>query len=325
MSTKFQVGDRVQLIDKPHIKGEVLSLMESGQPWQERLPEEEKKGPWYYVGFDAGIEMPEAEVKIEAETEDKSFFGKVQQLHKTLESKGHVAEAQKLQKVAHYVPQEVPGVPSFWRRNYDYGEGFYCGNMSEKPGVKEWREKHKGKGPNMPEKKKTEKKAAWTDTLPGGKADTKKPGDFDPEEIKKGVEHELEHTDDRQMAKEIAMDHLAEDPKYYTHLDEMEEKVKREKETNDKIPGGLADKKPDDKLFDTKQMEMGKKVEMEHTDDPELAAEIARDHLEEHPDEYYTALKEMEKMLEKKKGRVDPILRVEALLSPRDLEILVEE
>jgi len=65
-----------------------------------------------------------------------SFFQKVQQLQRTLQAKGHVTEAEQLDKVSHYVPQDVDDVPSFWRRNYDYGEGLYCGDMSEKPGVK---------------------------------------------------------------------------------------------------------------------------------------------------------------------------------------------
>lgn len=41
------------------------------------------------------------------------------------------------------------------------------------------------------------------------------------------------------------------------------------------------------------QMEMGIKVEMEHTDDLSIAAEIAKDHLTEDPD-YYTKLKKIE-------------------------------
>lgn len=60
----------------------------------------------------------------------------------------------------------------------------------------------------------------------------------------------------------------------------------------DKLPGGLADKKdPED--FDQKQLEKGRKVEMEHTDDKDLALEIAMDHLTEDPD-YYRKLSEME-------------------------------
>jgi len=76
------------------------------------------------------------------------------QYSKLLLEKGFVEEARIIGKVAHYEPVDTPGVPSFFRRNLDYGEGFYFGDMSEKPGVKEWREKHKGKGPNFPVKKK---------------------------------------------------------------------------------------------------------------------------------------------------------------------------
>ena len=37
-------------------------------------------------------------------------------------------------------------------------------------------------------------------------------------ELKKGIAVEMEHTDDPKVAKKIALDHLAEDPKYYTKL-----------------------------------------------------------------------------------------------------------
>jgi len=60
------------------------------------------------------------------------------------------------------------------------------------------------------------------DKLKGGLADKMKPEDFDQKELKIGIKHELEHTDDPEMAKEIAMDHLAEDPKYYTKLEKLE-------------------------------------------------------------------------------------------------------
>jgi len=41
---------------------------------------------------------------------------------------------------------------------------------------------------------------------------------YDPEELKKGIEVEKEHTDDPKIAMKIALDHLKEDPKYYTKL-----------------------------------------------------------------------------------------------------------
>jgi hypothetical protein len=64
----------------------------------------------------------------------------------------------------------------------------------------------------------------------------------------------------------------------------------------DQLPGGLADKDTPDE-FDPKQLKMGIRVEMEHTDDPKLAREIAIDHLKEIPD-YYSRLAEMEKEAE---------------------------
>ena len=43
------------------------------------------------------------------------------------------------------------------------------------------------------------------------------------QELDKGVKVEMEHTEDVNVAKEIAMDHLAEDPNYYTKLKRIEE------------------------------------------------------------------------------------------------------
>jgi hypothetical protein len=41
---------------------------------------------------------------------------------------------------------------------------------------------------------------------------------YNPEELKKGIEVEKEHTDNPRVAMKIALDHLDEDPKYYTKL-----------------------------------------------------------------------------------------------------------
>jgi len=42
-------------------------------------------------------------------------------------------------------------------------------------------------------------------------------------ELQMGIKVEMEHTSDREIAKEIALDHLYEDPKYYTKLADIEE------------------------------------------------------------------------------------------------------
>lgn len=51
--------------------------------------------------------------------------------------------------------------------------------------------------------------------------------------------------------------------------------------------------------FDPNQIKLGLDVEKEHTDDPNLALRIVKDHLFEIPD-YYTRLKIMEKSVEGK-------------------------
>jgi len=48
------------------------------------------------------------------------------------------------------------------------------------------------------------------------------------------------------------------------------------------------------KKFDSNEVEMGKKVELEHTNNPVIALRITLDHLTEIPD-YYTRLAKMEK------------------------------
>lgn len=66
------------------------------------------------------------------------------------------------------------------------------------------------------------------DVIPGGLADKKQPEDFDQEALKKGLKVELEHTTDSDIALEIAMDHLTEDPLYYDKLAKMEKGAVKE-------------------------------------------------------------------------------------------------
>ncbi len=65
----------------------------------------------------------------------------------------------------------------------------------------------------------------------------------------------------------------------------------------DVLKGGLGDRTPESKL-DRRQLAEGQKVEREHTSDPRIAREIARDHLTEFP-RYYAHLKAFEAKLKK--------------------------
>lgn len=64
--------------------------------------------------------------------------------------------------------------------------------------------------------KKTEEK------IPGGLSSGKKPESFDQEQLAAGIKVEMEHTTDKDIATEIAMDHLSEDPDYYKKLKAIE-------------------------------------------------------------------------------------------------------
>jgi hypothetical protein len=49
---------------------------------------------------------------------------------------------------------------------------------------------------------------------------------FEPDELEMGIEVEMEHTDDPDIAEQIARDHLAENPNYYTDLKSCENQNK---------------------------------------------------------------------------------------------------
>jgi len=67
---------------------------------------------------------------------------------------------------------------------------------------------------------KTVKQLIWErfDQLMGGIGDDITPKDVDADEFDAGEEVEMEHTDDPEIAGEIALDHLSEDPEYYIKL-----------------------------------------------------------------------------------------------------------
>ena len=63
------------------------------------------------------------------------------------------------------------------------------------------------------------------DWLPGGLGDGVSPDDVPADQLVKGIKVEMEHTSDPNIARELAVDHLTEDPKYYDKLEVMEKKA----------------------------------------------------------------------------------------------------
>ena len=89
----------------------------------------------------------------------------------------------------------------------------YWDKMKNKDFSKYWRKLKKNK------KKRTVK----ADLIPGGLADGLPDSDFDPKELEMGIEDEGgEHTNSKKKAREIAKDHLAKNPKYYTDIAKKE-------------------------------------------------------------------------------------------------------
>lgn len=68
----------------------------------------------------------------------------------------------------------------------------------------------------------TKTSAQTKDLLPGGEADNAPDSNFDKSDLAEGRRHEREHTNNDQIAKEIAEDHLSEDPKYYEKVKQIE-------------------------------------------------------------------------------------------------------
>ena len=75
--------------------------------------------------------------------------------------------------------------------------------------------------------------------------------------------------------------------------DKLKKEKHEKKAEEDRLPGGRADNEPD-KKFPKAELKKGQTHEREHTNDPGLAKEIAKDHLEEDK-KYYDKLEQVEK------------------------------
>lgn len=123
--------------------------------------------------------------------------------------------------------------------------------------------------------------SAWIDKIPGGLADDHSPEDFDEEQLDLGKEVEAEHTDDTDMATEIAMDHLMEIDDYYTRLNEMEAEAEAEKKTeieydrlyrDDDVENDVDDFRNNNYYFDENE-----EFDDEESDDDDNTKEVIED------------------------------------------------
>jgi 8-oxo-dGTP diphosphatase len=77
-------------------------------------------------------------------------------------------------------------------------------------------------------------KRPFINKIKGGVGDNSKPSDFEPKELRKGIEHELEHTKDPQVSADIARNHLSQYEHYYSELEKMEKKLEKDEKEDKK-------------------------------------------------------------------------------------------
>lgn len=92
-------------------------------------------------------------------------------------------------------------------------------------GIKTNKQRPRGISRSKPRPKKL--KVDWqmryrAEKIAGGLAEGLPNYKYDPDQLYRGLMVEFEHTNDREIAEEIAKDHLTEDPNYYEKLAKME-------------------------------------------------------------------------------------------------------
>jgi hypothetical protein len=94
------------------------------------------------------------------------------------------------------------------------------------------------------------------EVIPGGDGEEKSASEFDPEQILMGMRVEMEHSDDPMYALEIAIDHLTEDPEYYTSEETPEDSA----QANAVADANGDDKNTEDILLGFKPHNVGDEV-----------------------------------------------------------------
>ena len=136
-----------------------------------------------------------------------------------------------------------------------------------------------------------------------GMADKKKitEKDVDAKELAMGLKVEMEHTKEESVAKQIALDHLAEISDYYTRLDKMEKEanIKEADETAaveevapeniDINPAQEEEGEALDSTYNLDELKNGIIQELNYTNDPYEAKQIAKKNIDDDK-EYYSKL-----------------------------------
>jgi hypothetical protein len=126
---------------------------------------------------------------------------------------------------------------------------------------------------------------------------------YDPEELKKGIEVEKEHTDDHRIAMKIALDHLDEDPKYYTKLATLglEERISFKVDNFDEREVEFIEDFADDKMRPDIDIDLSGQHFLDRLNDPRNYPDIEPEELEDFFDKLADKKKEFIEFLRKYK------------------------
>jgi hypothetical protein len=130
--------------------------------------------------------------------------------------------------------------------------------------------------------------------LQGGKGDGKSPLEFDPDQVLKGMEVEIEHSDNPMISLEIVLDHLTEDPEYYTVKDTPEDSAQQNAASDTE-----GDKKETDVLLGFKPHNVGDEIKTDEDVDTDDNVKWGKEMLRFHKD-YNTNKKTPEEPEEEK-------------------------
>ena len=203
--------------------GKVISFWENNKKSLEALKHSEE-----FLKYIAGKDWTEYKLELHDDEDKSEFINVTDVLKGSVKSNTASPEQQERLKLLRKYHQMAPGDAKRALRDKLFGGAMEVSWKDNKP---PWmRDMERGVAESNSSKLK--------DLLPGGFADDKTIKSIADKhnvsvekiknELEAGLKIEVEHTDNKKLAKEIALDHLYEIPDYYTRLDKMEAEAKKE-------------------------------------------------------------------------------------------------
>lgn len=177
-----------------------------------------KKGGKYNITFNAGGNGKPGYIKFK--TKDGKEVGGISFNDITKIGEGDINKARNM---FHSLAEKAKGAKPQGHKSSRHEHKAMVQALSVKPTAVA-NQASGAKAPTSAPKAQTPPRKLKDSALPGGKGEGKPDSAFKKDSLKQGMKVESEHTSDKAVQKEIAKDHLTEDPKYYKKLSRMERK-----------------------------------------------------------------------------------------------------